>query len=202
MVFAGLVVFLLGFLFIVIRETRIVEDVIDEWNPISPSVLYPYRNDTENKFNATYYAFIDRAVVSSGASDFKSLLEGKNILELFLELNISASSSVRVRVGTLSIADSTYDLVNVIFNESGSYINDRVRIDVNGADANANFLEIKNEGTKPVEISGNIKLLGKIPKPFYPYQSLGTLICLSGFSLMAYGFRAKSKRRIVAPLRS
>ncbi len=208
-VFAALLILVLGVvLAVAIQETRVGEDVIDEWNPISPSVLYPYRNDTENKFNSTGCAFIDRAVANTRANDFKSLLESKNILELFLELNVSASGSVRVRVGTLTFADSTYnpyyydpksvkaDLVNVIFDESGAYINDRVRIDVNETRANADFLEIKNEGTRPVEISGNIKLIGKMPKPFYPYLGLGTLICLSGFFLMAYGFWAKPKRKI------
>lgn len=208
-VFVALLVLVLGVvLAVAVQETRIGEEVIDEWNPITPPVLYHYRNDTEDKFNATGCAFIDRAVANTRASDLKSLLESKSILELFLELNISASGSVRVRVGTLTFSDSTYnpyyydpksvktDLVNVIFDESGAYINDRVKIDVNETRAKADFLEIKNEGTKPVEISGNIKLIGKMPKPFHPYLGLGTLIGLSGFFLMAYGFWAKPKRRI------
>lgn len=210
--FVGLMVLVLGiFLAFAVVETRICEEVIDEWGPIYPSILYPYRNDAENKFNTTGYAFIDRAIANNRANDLKSLLEIKNILGLFLELNMSASNPVRVRVGIVKLLDFAYyynqrsakvEWINVIFETNGTYIDNRVNIEIiineDGARANADFLEIENEGTEPVEISGNIKLVGKTLKPFYPYMGLGTLICFLGFSLTAYGFSAKPKKRMKA----
>ena len=63
-----------------VQETRIEEAVIDEWNPVTPSTLYPR--------NVTGWAFM--ALTPNGT---------------FLELNISASNNVTVIIGKLVYFD-------------------------------------------------------------------------------------------------
>ncbi|MCS7115675.1 MAG: hypothetical protein RMJ15_03100 [Nitrososphaerota archaeon] len=201
---AALVIIAMGFvLAISVQEKRVVEYVIDEWNPITPSTLYPHWNHDANEFNSTGYAFISRA---KGNPQKKALLESGEILELYLDLDISASGPVRVRVGSISSTDNSltnyqfhdpqlppkYNLT-VIFDESGSRIFKRVRID----GTNADFLDIINEGAVSVNISGAIKLIGKLPTISYPFLGPGTLMCLIGFFLLFYGVLAKPKRRIM-----
>jgi len=59
-----------------IQETRVEEVVVDEWDPITPSILYPQ--------NVTGWAFM--ALTPNGT---------------FLELNISASDIVRIIIEKL-----------------------------------------------------------------------------------------------------
>lgn len=157
------------------------EVVADEWNPITPSVLDPQ--------NATYLAFIERAKVYSGEK-FPKL----NITAL--ELNISASNPVRVRIGKIIFTELTqitgeFDLTNVIFDNSKTRFTERIQI--NGTDVD--FLEIKNEGTKSVNISGSIKTIGETVRTLCPYLNVGTSIVLTGLALLVYGLMAKPKKR-------
>jgi hypothetical protein len=62
-------------------QSRLEEVVLDAWDPVTPSVLYPG--------NVTGWAFM--ALTKDGT---------------FLELNITASYNVRVRIG------------NIVFNET------------------------------------------------------------------------------------
>lgn len=193
----ALLILILGVISFLIIETRLEEEIIDEWNPIKPSTLYPYWNETSNEFNSTGYMFIDRAKGNPNNKKFKQLFEQREISELFLELNVTASGPVRVRVGNWSYDPNTGKTYfrNTIFDEKGMYIAERVEVDVINGSANANFLEIANEDVNPVNISGNIKLKAKMPKVFYPFYGFGILMCLLGFSLVFYGLLAKPKRK-------
>ncbi|MEM3161365.1 MAG: hypothetical protein QW056_00045 [Candidatus Bathyarchaeia archaeon] len=198
LIFAS-IIFVFGFILVIsLRETRIEEAVIDEWNPISPSKLYPRWNYDANEFNITGYAFMSRA---RGDPEKRVFLESGTILELFLELNISASDVVRVRVGSISPIDNFdeyYSLqaapkysMTAIFDEYGTSFRNRVRVD--GTDAD--FLDIINDGTIPVEVSGSVKLVGRMPKTSYPLLGPGILACLLGFLLLLYCIFSKPKRK-------
>jgi len=155
------------FLAFSIQETRIEETVIDEWNPITPSTLYPQ--------NVTGWAFM--ALTPNGT---------------YLELNISASDDVRVIIGTLIFYDETTGKEiwnNVIFNKTGTTFTHRVEID----GENVDFLEIKNEGVNPVNIYGSIRKIGNVSRQFYPYAGLGTLATLSGLIMLIYGILTKPR---------
>jgi len=150
-----------------IQETRVEEVVVDEWNPITPSILYPQ--------NVTGWAFM--VLTSNGT---------------FLELNISASGTVRIIIGKLIFYNETTGQEvwnNVIFNQTGTIFTQKVEI----AGKNVDFLEIKNEGTNPVNISGSIKKMGSACQPFYPYSGLGTLAVLLGLFMLTYGILAKPR---------
>jgi len=151
------------------QESRSEETVLDEWDPLTPSTLYPG--------NVTGWAFM--ALTQNGT---------------FLELNISASGDVRVRIGVFLTADEvTGEIVweNLVFDHVGTRFTQRVAI--TGTDAD--FLEIKNEGAAPVNISGNIKKIGNTYRTYYPHASLGTLTVLAGLSLLLYGVFAKPRKR-------
>jgi len=158
-----------------IQENRIKEIVIDEWDPITPSTLYPG--------DVTGWAFM--VLTSSGT---------------YLELNISASDDVRIIIGLIFYNETTGEEIwnNVIFSQTGSCFTQKVEI----AGKNVNFLEIKNEGTNAVNISGNIRKMGNIRQPLYPYSGLGTLVELLGLSSMIYGILAKPRRRKRSLLRA
>jgi hypothetical protein len=152
-----------------IHESRSEETALDEWDPLTPSTLYPQ--------NVTGWAFM--ALTQNGT---------------FLELNISASGDVRVRIGVfLTVDEVTGEVVweNLIFDHVGRLFTQRVPIAGTGAD----FLEIKNEGVAPVNISGNIKKIGNTYRTYYPHASLGTLTLLTGLSLLLYGLFTKPKKR-------
>jgi len=149
-------------------QSRFEETVLDAWDPITPSVLYPG--------NVTGWAFM--ALTKNGT---------------FLELNITASDNVRVRIGNISFNEITGEQIwtNIIFDHNDKLFNQKVAINGTGAD----FLEIKNEGRNAVKISGNIKKLGNVNRTYYPYISLGTLIFLGGICALFIGFTAKPKKR-------
>jgi len=151
-----------------IWQTRLEETVLDAWDHITPSVLYPG--------NVTGWAFM--ASTKDGT---------------FLELNITASDNVRVRIGNISFNETTGEQIwtNIIFDRSDKMFNQKVAINGIGAD----FLEVKNEGRNAIKISGNIKKLGNVIRKYYPYTSLGTLIFLGGICALFIGFIAKPKKR-------
>jgi hypothetical protein len=151
-----------------IQESYNEEVVLDKWDPLTPSKLYPQ--------NVTGWAFM--ALTSGGT---------------FLELNMSASDAVRVRIGTVTIDNVTGEEVweNLIFDHVGTYFNQRVAI----VGTRADFLEIKNEGANTVNISGNVKKIGNVYKTFNSYSSLGTLAVLVGLASLIYGVLTKPKKR-------
>lgn len=202
LVVIALAIFMFGVvLAVLVRETRIEEDVIDEWNPIYPSVLYPHWDYEKNEFNVTGYAFISRA---KGIPEKRAILE--KALEVYLELNISASDEVRVRVGFISwdegmpsqssnpLYPPKHSMI-AIFDDSGTKFDQRVMVQgANGT--SADFLDIINEGTNVVNLSGSVKLVGKIEKTLYPLSILGIELCLLGFSLLIFGLLIKPKRKL------
>lgn len=152
-----------------IAESHIEEAIIDEWDPITPSTLYPQ--------NVTGWSFI--ALTPQGS---------------FLELNITASGNVTVIVGKLVFYNETTreeQWSNVIFNQTGMSFLSKIEI----VNKDVDFLEIKNDGTKPVDVSGNIKKLDYVKRPYYPYLSLGALTFLIGLTILVYGITTESKRK-------
>jgi hypothetical protein len=149
-------------------QSRLEEVVLDVWDPVTPSVLYPG--------NATGWAFM--ALTKDGT---------------FLELNITASDNVRIRIGNIAFSETTGETVwtNLIFDCSDKLFNQKVAINGTSAD----FLEIKNEGKNAVIISGNIKKLGNTYCIYYPYASLGALTLLGGTTMLLIGFTVKPKKR-------
>jgi hypothetical protein len=121
-------------------QSRLEEVVLDAWDPVTPSVLYPG--------NVTGWAFM--ALTKDGT---------------FLELNITASNNVRVRIGNTVFNETTGETIwtNLIFDRSDKLFNQKVAINGTSAD----FLEIKNEGKNAVIISGNIKKLGNTYYIYY-----------------------------------
>ncbi|MGB9853300.1 MAG: hypothetical protein ACPLRY_00615 [Candidatus Bathyarchaeales archaeon] len=156
------------FLAFSIQEAHTEEGVIDEWDPIKPSILHPQ--------NITGWAFMVK--IPNGT---------------FLQLNISASDVVRVRIGTLT-TNATGGTVfkDLLFDNLGTRFTQRVSIAGIGSNS---YLEIKNEGGRPVNISGNIKKIGDIQKTSNPYLGLGTLTAFLGLVLLIYGILAKPKKR-------
>jgi len=164
----GLLLLITGIILTSIQESCIEEGVLGEWNPTTPLALYPQ-------------------------DEFRWSLLPLTLNETVLELNISASGDVRVVIGILSyepISELEF-WKNIIFNQTGTYFHQNVSI----AEASANLLQIKNEGTEPINISGNIKKLGNIRKTFYPYSGLGNLMGISGLFILALGILTKPRKR-------
>jgi len=133
---------------------------LDKWDPVTPSTLSP-QNQT--------------------GWDYMELTQGGN----FLKLNVTASDNV-----TLIIGEPTYNNVtgeetwtNLVFNQVGTRFTQEVPI--NGT--HATLLEIVNNETTPVNISGNVTKIGNINQTVYPYSLLGALVALVGFFLLIYG---------------
>jgi hypothetical protein len=194
-VIAGLIIFTLGtILAICIQETAIQETLIDEWSTINPSELYPHWNYDANEFNVTGYAFMDRAKIDPE----KNILVNKS-LELYLDLNISATGVIRLRVGKIILKQSyeyglspNYEIKDAIFNENGTKFYLRVRVDESYAD----FLDITNMETFPVKIVGSIKLYGKILETIHPLKNFWFLLCLASLSLIIYGLITEPRKKI------
>jgi hypothetical protein len=133
---------------------------LDKWNPVTPATLTP-QNQT--------------------GWDYAELTQGGS----FLKLNVTASDNVTLMIGKLSYNNVTGGETwnNVIFNQVGTRFTQEVAI--NGT--NASLLEIMNNGTTPVNISGNVTKIGNINQTVYPYSLFGTLVALAGFILLIYG---------------
>lgn len=167
-VIVALILLLTGIVLAVsIQESHTEENILDRWDPIKPSKLYPQ--------NATGWAFMVKTPDGT-----------------FMELNVSASDVVRVTIGSI-IADVSGEptLEKLIFNHTGTRFTQRITI----AETDANFLEIKNEGTNIVNISGDIKKIESVRQTFYPYSILGTLAAVFGLIMLIYEVWAKPKKR-------
>jgi hypothetical protein len=141
-------------------ESSPEEITLDKWDPLTPSTLSP-----ENQTGWDY------AELTQGGS--------------FLKLNVTASDNV-----TLIIGEPAYDNVtgeetwaNLIFDQVGMRFTQEVAI----AGTRASCLEIMNNGTTPVNISGSVTKIGNINQTVYPYSSLGFLVALVGSFLLIYG---------------
>jgi hypothetical protein len=157
----GLILLTLGIVLAFLIQESLPEEVtLDKWNPLTPSTLGPQ--------NETGWAYME---LTQGGS--------------FLKLNVTASDNVRLMVGNPSIDNVTGEEVwaNLIFNQVGTRFTQEVPI----AGKAANCLDIKNEGTTPVDISGNVEKIGNVYQRVYPYSSLGALAMLVGFISLIYG---------------
>lgn len=130
---------LAAFLTQVISSTG--ESTLDKWDNVWPStILYPQ---------------------SQGPSWTLEMPDGS-----FFELNVSASGTVRLRIGLSIYNNDTGEeiLTSIIFNQVGTLFTQKVAV---GA-TDTYQVEIKNEGTTPVIIWGNVSA----KKIATTYQSL------------------------------
>lgn len=152
-----------------IQESHTDENILDTWNLNGSSALDPQ---------------------APGPSWALEMPEGS-----FFELNISASNTLRLRIGTLVHNEDTGEdfLTNLVFDQIGTRFIQQV---VAGGN-NTYQVEIKNEGTSLVSIWGNILAKKAVVtyQTVYPYASLGTLAVLTGSASMIYGFLTKPKKR-------
>jgi hypothetical protein len=113
----------------------------------------------------------------------------------FFKFNVSATGSVRVRIGTPSYDNVTEQsvLLNPIFDQVGTRFTQKVVV---GED-NTYEVQIKNEGATAVAVEGDVSATEIITmyQTIYPYSSLGTPVVLVGsISLIYGGFTSPNKR--------
>jgi len=157
----GLILLTAGIVLAYSHPESLPEQVtLDKWDPVTPSTL--------SAQNQTGW-------------DFTELTQGGS----FLKLNVTTSDSVALMIGELTYNNVTGDQTwnNLIFNQVGMHFVQDVAINGTGA----SFLEIDNNGTTPVNISGNVTKIGTVNHAVYPYSLLGTLVALAGFILLIYG---------------
>lgn len=115
--------------------------------------------------------------------------------EDFFEFDISSSDAVKVEVGTPAYDELMLQIItkDPIFTHVGKRFIQEVEIPKNGTYQ----VEIANEGTVPVIISGFVyaKKLVVTRRTFYPYSSQGTLLILAGLASLIYGVVSKSKKK-------
>ena len=113
----------------------------------------------------------------------------------FFELNVSASDKVRIRIGIPVYVEEEAKMIltDLIFNKVGVYFSQKVEVNKSGTYQ----VEIKNEGTNPVNVSGIIfaKRLMVFHQTVYPYSSLGYPLVFGGVILLIYGILNKPKKR-------
>jgi hypothetical protein len=156
-----LILLTLGIVFAYAHPESLPEQVtLDKWDPVTPSTL--------SAQNQTGW-------------DFTALTQGGS----FLKLNVTASDNVALMIGELTENNVTGDQTwnNLVFNQVGT----RFAQDVSINGTRASFLEIDNNGTTPVNLSGNVTKIGTTNHTVYPYSLLGTLMALAGFILLIYG---------------
>ena len=148
------------------------EITLDKWDPLTPSTLSP-QNENGNETGW----------------DYTELTQGGS----FLKLNVTASGNV-----TLIIGEPVYDnatggetWANLIFNQVGMRFTQEVAI----AGTLASCLEIMNNGTTSVNISGSVIKIGNINETVYPYSSLGFLVAVVGSILLIYGILTRAAPR-------
>lgn len=113
----------------------------------------------------------------------------------FFELNVSASDTVRVRIGNVTFADTGEEVwVYLLFDQVGTRFAQKATINETGT---SYLVEIKNEGTTPVHIAGNVFLKNTVVKyeAIYPYPSSATLMLLVGLTLLIYAVLTNPKKR-------
>jgi len=160
-VIIGLILLTVGIVLAYSHPESLPEQVtLDKWDPVTPSTL--------SAQNQTGW-------------DFTALTQGGS----FLKLNVTASDNVTLTIGEPSANNVTGEQTwsNLIFNQVGTRFTQEVTI--NGT--KASLLEIMNNETTPVSISGNVTKIGTVNQTVYPYSLLGTLVALAGFILLIYG---------------
>lgn len=167
-VIAGMLLLIVGIPVALYSTTEdITEENIREIWDIWPSTLTP----PPNPQNRTFWGRLMRA-------------------DWWFELNISSSHPIRVMVSVLHGGETRYMVP--IFNEVGSSFTQEVQTDTLGTYQ----VDILNEGTIAVDISGNVTAKGpEITKSQteYPYAIQGALIALAGMITLLYGTLKKPK---------
>lgn len=113
----------------------------------------------------------------------------------YFELNISASNIVRVRISmhALNFTNTGEEIwTDPVFDHFASRFTQKVTVKESSC-----LVEIKNEGTTPVNISGNISLkkTSVLYQSVYPYSSAGTLSLLVGSALLVYAVKTSRNER-------
>lgn len=161
------------------HESYTVENTVDDWDVSTPySTLTPL-----TPHNLTAWAPVQ---------------EGS-----FFELNVSASDTLTVRIGNVTITDTGEEVWrNPIFNQIGTRFTQKAAINETGT---SYMVEIKNEGTTPVRIAGHVFLKNTVViyEAIYPYASPATPVLLVGLTSLIYAvltnpkkghFKTKAKR--------
>jgi hypothetical protein len=152
-----------------IQRSHTEENILDTWDLNGSSALDPQ---------------------APGPSWARQMPEGS-----FFELNISASNTLRLRIGTLVHNETTGEdfLTNLVFDQVGTRFVQEVAVGGN----DTYQVEIKNEGASIVSIWGNVLAKNAVVsyQTVYPYASLGTLALLTGSATMIYGLFTKPKKR-------
>jgi len=196
-VIIALLFLIFGVICLLVNETRLEEELINELN--LPSKLYPYKLG-QNMPDSFACIFIEKA---RGENEvFRQLLDKGKISEVMLEVFINASGNVSVKVGKFPSIDPKTNrtvLSITFFDRTGQFFNERIEVPVNSTsplDISSYYWEVRNEWTDVVTIfTGYVRLKAEIPKNYHPYYGLGTLVCLSGTSLAIYGFLAKPAKK-------
>jgi hypothetical protein len=171
----ALILLILGVVLAYSHTDASEEITLDKWDPVTPSTLSPQ--------NQTGWAYMDR---TQGGS--------------FLKLNVTASNNVRLMIGLAGSSNVTEEESNVteeetwanlIFNQSGTRFTQEVAIAGTAADC----LEIKNDGTTPVNISGNVAKVADVYQTVYPEFYSGALVMLLGFILLIFGIVIRPARK-------
>ncbi len=151
------------------QESYTEENTLNHWNLKGPSTLNP-------NGLATTWAL--------------EMQDGS-----YFELNVSASDNVRVRIGIPTTNQGTTEIVlrNVIFDQVGTRFTQEVAV----SESSTYQVEIRNVGTTPVNIWGNVsaKKIVIIYQLVYPYSSLATLVLLGGLASLIYGVLTEPKKR-------
>jgi hypothetical protein len=155
-----------------IQESYVEENILDRWDGIGSS--------TQGWINPEDLGFSWTLEMQEGS---------------FFELNVSASDTVGVRIGTPTYDGDTGEevLTNPMFDHVGTCFTQKVAVGESGIYR----MEIKNEGTTPVSIWGNVfaKKIVVIYQSVFPYLSVGTSVILGGLASLIYGALTKSKEK-------
>lgn len=105
----------------------------------------------------------------------------------FFKFNVSATGSVRVRIGTPGYDNVTQQsvLLNPIFDEVGTQFTQKVVVSKDSIYE----VEIKNEGATAVVVDGDVSATENVVtyQTIHPYSWLGTPVVLGGSIPLIYG---------------
>lgn len=106
----------------------------------------------------------------------------------WFELNLSSSNPVRVTVSPMTQEGPA----TPIFNQVGTIFTQKVKT---GA-TDTYQIDIKNEGTSPADILGNVTAKEEITtyRTVYPYATPATLIAFAGATILVFGVLTKPKK--------
>jgi hypothetical protein len=113
----------------------------------------------------------------------------------FFELDLSASDTIRVQIGTpTATSPSGYMLTNIIFDQAATNFFQNVTV----ASDSTYQVQITDGAATPVTVSGNVtaKSILTTYQTLYPYSSYGTLVALGGLASLTFGILSRPKKRV------